>query len=58
MRDLRAAENHQRGGGDERRVQALRQRHAVERQHHQPAADHADDGAEHGLAAEFQRHMP
>ena len=58
VRDLRGAENHQRRGGDERRVQALRQRHAIERQHHQPAADHADDGAQHRLAAEFQRDMP
>ena len=29
MRDLGDAENHQRRGGDERRVQALRQRHAL-----------------------------
>ena len=57
MHDLRAAENHQRRGGDERRVQPLRQRDAVQPQHHQPAAEHADDGAEHGLAGEFQHHM-
>ncbi len=58
VHDLRAAENHQCGGGDERRVQPLRQRDAVQPQHHQPAADHADDGAEHGLADEFQHHVP
>ena len=57
VRDLRHAEDHQRRGRDKRRVQALRQRHAIERQHHQPAADHADDGAEHRLAGEFQHDM-
>ena len=55
MRDLGCAKNHQRRGRDERCVQALRQRHAVERDHDQPAADHADDGAEDRLAGEFQR---
>ncbi len=58
MRDLRHAENHQRGGSDKGRMQALRQRHPIERQHHQTAAEDADDGAEHGLAAEFERNMP
>ena len=57
MPDLRRAENHQRRGGDKGRVQALRQRHAVERQHHQTAADDADDAAEHGFAAKLQRDM-
>ncbi len=57
MCDLRRPENHQRGGADKRRMQALRQRHPVEREHHEPAAGHADDGAKHGLAAEFERDM-
>ena len=38
-------------------MQALRQRNAVERDHHQPAAGHPDDGTEHGLAEEFQYHV-
>ncbi len=42
---LRRAKNHQCRGGDKRRVQALRQRHAIKRQHHQTAADNADDAA-------------
>ncbi len=57
VRDLRAAENHQRGGRDERRMQALRQRHAVERQHDEAAADHAHDCAKDRLAGEFHRDM-
>ena len=57
MRDLRATEDHQRRRGDERRVQALRQRHAIERQHDEAAADHADDRAEKRLAGEFHRNM-
>jgi len=57
VRELRHAENHQRGGTDKGRVQALRQRHPIERQHHETAAGHPDDGAEHRLAAEFQRDM-
>ena len=58
VRDLRGAEDHQRGGGDKRRVQALRQRHPVQRQHHETAADHADDAAEHGLTGKLQRDLP
>ena len=58
MRDLRGAENHQCRGGDKRRVQPLRQRDAIQRQHHETAADDPDDGAEDSLAAEFQRDMP
>ena len=57
VRDLRHAEDHQRGGGDKGRMQALRQRHAIERQHHQTAADHADDGAEQAFARELQHNM-
>ena len=58
MGDLRAAENHQGGGGDKGRMQALRQRDAVQREDHQAPAGHADDGAEHRLLREFHRHMP
>ena len=57
VRNLRGAEDHQRRGGDERRVQALRQRDAIERQYHQPAADETDDGTENGLAKEFEADM-
>ncbi len=57
MPDLRRTENHQGCGRHKRRVQALRQRHPIKREHHQPAAGDADDGAEHGFAAEFQRDM-
>ncbi len=57
MRDLRRAKDHQRRRGDERRMQALRQRDLVERQHHQAPADHAHDGAEDGFAGELQRDM-
>ena len=38
-------------------MQALRQRHAIERQHHQAAADDADDGAEQAFAHQLQRDM-
>ena len=57
VRDLREAEDHQRGGGDEGRVQPLRQRDLVERQHHQPAADHPDDETEHGFPEKLRHHM-
>ena len=57
VRDLRHAEDHQRSGGDKGRMQALRQRHAIERHHHQTAADHADDGAEQALARKLHDDM-
>ena len=57
MRDLRHAEDHQRGGGDKGRMQALRQRHAIERHHHQTATDHADDGAEQAFARKLHGDM-
>ena len=54
---LRGGEDHQRRCGHERRMQALRQRHAIERDHHRPPADDADDGAEPGLLKQLQQHM-
>ena len=57
MGDLGQPENHQRGGGDERRMQALRQGHPVERGHHDHAAEQADQGAEERLADELQHDM-
>ncbi len=57
MNELCGAEDHQRRRHDKRRVQALRQRDTIERNHHGPPADDADDGAEHGLAAEFEGDM-
>lgn len=57
MRHLRGTKYHQRCGGHERRMQALRQRHPVQRHHHDAAADHADHRAERGLADELDQHM-
>ena len=57
VRDLRHAEDHQGGGRDKGRMQALRQRHAIERHHHQTAADHPDDGAEQAFARELHGDM-
>ena len=54
---LGQAEHHQRAGGDERRVQALRQRQAVEHQHDGAAADPADEAAEDRLLAQQRRAM-
>ena len=58
VRDLRHAEDHQCGGGDKWRVQPLRQRHPVQRHHHETATDHADNGAEYGLTDKLQRDLP
>ncbi len=56
MHNLRCRENHQCRGRDERRMQPLRQRHAIERQHHEAAADHPDYRTEQGFAGEFERY--
>ncbi len=50
--DCVTREDHHRGGRDERRVQALRQVEPVEHQHHQPAAEIADQAAEHEFAGQ------
>ena len=55
--DLRHAEDDERGRRHERRVQPLRQRHLVEADHHQAAADDAEQRAEHGLANQFDHEM-
>ncbi len=53
MEDLGKGEHHEGAGGDQRRMQALRQIEAVERQHDRPAADETDDGAADRLDREL-----
>ena len=53
VRHLRRAEDHQGSGRDKGRMQALRQRHAIERHHHQTAPDHPRDGAKQAFAREL-----
>ncbi len=51
------AEDHQRAGGHERRVQALRERQPVEHENDDPAANRTDDGAEDRLLREHRQHV-
>ncbi len=52
---LRQPEDRQHAGDDERRMQALRQRDAIERQHDEAAAAEADDRAERGFARQLDQ---
>jgi hypothetical protein len=57
MHRLRRGKDHQRGRGDERRVQALRERDPVERQHHQPSANDAEERAQKPFPRELDCDM-
>src|SRR5262249_33150417 len=54
VHDRRDAKDHQRAGGHERRMQALRQTEPVEHEHDGAPADEPDYGAEHSLTAELE----